>query len=75
MLIVFAVLAASTIATGASCNLRGHYVAASGHLVKNPRCYGHGNAGAHYRCRDGSYSHSEHRRGACSRHGGVARSL
>ncbi|HBC7421394.1 TPA: DUF3761 domain-containing protein [Serratia marcescens] len=27
--------------------------------------------GATARCKDGSYSHSQHHRGACSRHGGV----
>ena len=29
--------------------------------------------GYHYRCRDGSYSYSAKRRGACSHHGGIAR--
>ncbi|WP_374421865.1 DUF3761 domain-containing protein [Chromobacterium sp.] len=29
-------------------------------------------AGASARCRDGSYSFSQHRRGTCSHHGGVA---
>jgi hypothetical protein len=29
-------------------------------------------AGAIARCKDGLYSHAQHRRGACSRHGGVA---
>jgi len=32
-------------------------------------------AGATAQCRDGSYSFSQHRRGTCSRHGGVARWL
>ena len=59
----------------ASCNKRGNYVAASGHVVKVPRCHGFGHQGAHFRCRDGSFSHSERRRGACSRHGGVAGSI
>lgn len=59
----------------ARCNKRGHYIAASGHVVKNPRCVGRGHIGAHFLCRDGSYSHSERRRGACSRHRGVKRAL
>jgi hypothetical protein len=29
-------------------------------------------AGASAQCRDGSYSFSQHRRGTCSHHGGVA---
>ena len=29
-------------------------------------------AGATARCRDGTYSFSQHRRGTCSHHGGVA---
>jgi hypothetical protein len=32
-------------------------------------------AGATAQCRDGSYSFSQHRRGTCSHHGGVARWL
>ena len=76
----FAFLAASallttTIAAQSSCSRAGHYVAASGHIVKVPRCHGFGHEGAHYRCRDGSFSHSERLRGACSRHGGVASAL
>jgi hypothetical protein len=43
--------------------------------VKVPRCFGNGHEGAHYRCQDGSFSHSEHLRGACSRHGGVSEGL
>lgn len=31
--------------------------------------------GATAQCRDGSYSFSQHRRGTCSRHGGVAKWL
>jgi hypothetical protein len=29
-------------------------------------------SGASAKCRDGSYSYSQHRRGTCSGHGGVA---
>jgi hypothetical protein len=53
----------------------GYYKNRSGQLVQRP-C---GDArtespppGATAVCRDGSYSFSRHRRGTCSRHGGVA---
>jgi hypothetical protein len=59
----------------AACNLAGTYENSSGHEVKDPRCLGAGSEGAHYKCRDGSFSFSEHRRGACSSHGGVAEDL
>lgn len=59
----------------AACNVAGTYVAASGDVVKTPRCAGNESAGARYLCGDGSFSHAEHRLGACSRHGGVAREL
>jgi len=54
-----------------ACN-GGHYVNSSGHWVHSPTCPG---ASGHHEaiCRDGSESHSEHRRGRCSHHGGVAR--
>lgn len=54
-----------------ACNDR-HYVNSSGHVVHSPTC---GGAPGHHEaiCRDGSESHSEHRRGTCSHHGGVAR--
>ena len=68
------VMTTPTLAAGA-CNTDGSYLAASGHEVKSPRCEGAESAGATYLCRDGSYSHAENRRGACSRHGGVAKEL
>jgi hypothetical protein len=53
-----------------ACNNR-HYVNSSGHWVHSPTC---GGAPGHHAaiCRDGSESHSEHHRGTCSHHGGVA---
>ena len=53
-----------------ACNNR-HYVNSSGHWVHSPTCKG---APGHHTavCRDGSESHSEHHRGTCSHHGGVA---
>lgn len=53
-----------------ACN-NNHYVNSSGHLVHSPSC-----SEEHQRrtaeCRDGSISYSEHHRGTCSYHGGVA---
>ena len=52
------------------CNNR-HYLNSSGHWVHSPTCEsepGHHTA----ECRDGSVSFSEHHRGTCSHHGGVA---
>jgi hypothetical protein len=48
------------------------YVNVSGHCVHRPMQSSTVPAGASARCRDGSYSFSEHRRGTCSYHGGVA---
>lgn len=47
----------------------GYYKNVSGHCVHRPSTV---RAGASARCRDGSYSYSEHRSGTCSYHGGVA---
>lgn len=54
-----------------------HYRAASGDEVHSPAYTGDGSipAGASAQCRDGTFSFSEHRRGTCSHHGGVARWL
>jgi hypothetical protein len=55
-----------------ACN-NGYYINSSGHQVHSPSCgrpeEGHRSAV----CRDGSISFSEHHRGTCSHHGGVAR--
>jgi hypothetical protein len=48
------------------------YVNVSGHCVHRPVHADTAPAGASARCRDGTYSFSEHRRGTCSHHGGVA---
>ena len=52
----------------------GHYVNRDGHLVHAPaHTKDDGRPdGASARCRDGTYSFSQHRRGTCSHHGGVA---
>jgi hypothetical protein len=49
---------------------RDYYMNVSGHCVHRPAS---SPAGATARCRDGTYSYSEHASGTCSHHGGVAR--
>jgi len=51
------------------------YINSSGHCVRRPVQADRPPAGASARCRDGTYSFSEHRRGTCSHHGGVAQWL
>lgn len=50
-----------------------HYRAKDGHEVHSPARSTHDQvpAGASAKCRDGTYSFSQHRRGTCSHHGGV----
>lgn len=52
----------------------GDYVNSAGQSVHRPARTASGNApdGATAKCRDGSYSFSQSRRGTCSHHGGVA---
>jgi hypothetical protein len=49
-----------------------YYTNSVGHRVHRPIASRGAPAGASARCRDGTYSFSEHRRGTCSHHGGVA---
>jgi hypothetical protein len=51
------------------------YVNSSGHCVRRPVAAPRTPSGASAQCRDGTYSFSEHRRGTCSHHGGVAQWL
>jgi hypothetical protein len=51
------------------------YINVDGERVPSPVFTKRAPAGATAQCRDGSYSFSRHRRGTCSRHGGVARWL
>ena len=54
----------------------GGYVNSRGRWVPSPCSSPNGPpAGASARCRDGTYSFSQSRRGTCSRHGGVSRWL
>ena len=49
-----------------------YYTNVSGHRVHRPVHSNQIPAGASAKCRDGTYSFSEHHRGTCSHHGGVA---
>ncbi|HBC7422541.1 TPA: DUF3761 domain-containing protein [Serratia marcescens] len=53
---------------------QGEYINSDGNEVHSPAHTksGHVPDGATAKCRDDSYSFSQHRRGTCSRHGGVA---
>ena len=51
------------------------YVNSRGKCVHRPVRADRAPAGATARCRDGTYSFSQSRRGTCSRHGGVAQWL
>jgi hypothetical protein len=51
------------------------YVNSQGHCVHRPMKADRAPAGATAKCRDGTYSFSQSRRGTCSWHGGVAQWL
>jgi hypothetical protein len=51
------------------------YINALGHCVHRPVRADRAPAGATAKCRDGTYSFSQSRRGTCSWHGGVAQWL
>jgi hypothetical protein len=53
----------------AECNA-GYYLNVSGHCIHSPSS---SPVGATAKCRDATYSYSEHASGTCSHHGGVAR--
>jgi hypothetical protein len=50
----------------------GYYVNSRGRCVRRPVRAARAPVGASARCRDGTYSFSQSRRGTCSWHGGVA---
>jgi hypothetical protein len=50
----------------------GYYENVSHHCVRRPSHAAKAPAGATAKCRDGTYSFSEHASGTCSHHGGVA---
>lgn len=49
-----------------------YYINSNGNTIHSPAYSNTVPAGATARCRDGTYSFSQHRRGTCSYHGGVA---
>jgi hypothetical protein len=50
----------------------GYYKNVSGHCVRRPTKAARAPKGATAKCRDRTYSFSEHASGTCSHHGGVA---
>jgi hypothetical protein len=75
---IVCVAAAATGAAGAqtytvapACK-KGTYLNVSHHCVRRPHRAAKVPKGATARCRDRTYSFSEHARGTCSHHGGVA---
>lgn len=52
-----------------------YYTNSRGNVVQSPTRYDAPPEGATAKCRDGSYSFSQSRRGTCSHHGGVAQWL
>jgi hypothetical protein len=59
----------------AKCTDNGTYINSKGETVRRPEICSAAPQGATARCRDGSYSFSQSRRGTCSHHGGVAKWL
>jgi hypothetical protein len=49
-----------------------YYTNSSGNCVHRPEAAPSAPSGATAKCKDGTYSYSQHRQGTCSRHGGVA---
>jgi len=65
---------ASTQPTGGVCGTE-EYRNVSGNCIHRPMRSSTVPQGATAQCRDGTYSFSQHRRGTCSYHGGVAQWL
>jgi len=75
---VLALVAVSLVAAPAEARKHAYadadtYTNVDGHQVHRPVRSGSPPPGWTAQCRDGSYSFSEHHRGTCSHHGGVAR--
>ena len=62
----------SNTASDAGLSNNHYYVNSSGNTVHSPAYSQSVPAGASAKCGDGTYSFSQHRRGTCSHHGGVA---
>jgi hypothetical protein len=76
VVVVAAIVAGSTVAAqarppvqAALCSV-GYYKNVNGRCVHRPS---HDPHGATAKCRDGTYSYSQHASGTCSHHGGVRR--
>ena len=63
------------VAEGIRCPFHAWQFGADGQCVQRPTYSPTVPAGATARCRDGTYSFSQHRQGTCSGHGGVAQWL
>jgi hypothetical protein len=75
---ILALVAVSLLAAPAQARKRAYahddtYTNVDGHTVHRPVGSATPPPGWTAQCRDGSYSFSEHHRGTCSHHGGVAR--
>jgi hypothetical protein len=57
---------------GATACRSGYYENSSHHCVRRPVRAARAPRGATAKCRDGTYSFSQHASGTCSHHGGVA---
>lgn len=75
LLALVAALVVATPATPAFACPAGYYQNSKGKCVERPRRANRPPAGATAKCRDGTYSFSQSRRGTCSHHGGVAQWL
>ena len=64
--------AVSHAASSATTCKSGYYLNVSGNCVHRPGAAASKPAGASAKCRDGTYSFSQHHSGTCSSHGGVA---
>ena len=71
-IVVSAILTSAGFGHAACRDAGGTYVNSSGHMIHDPRCVTGHVQGETAICRDGSHSFSEHHRGTCSHHGGVA---
>ena|SRR5665213_3619369 len=68
-----ALSATARVVTVAPACKSGYYKNVNSHCVRRPTKAARVPAGATAKCRDATYSFSEHASGTCSHHGGVAR--
>lgn len=70
--LILALAGAMVLASPAAASESDYHTNSSGHEVHRPETARSAPAGATARCRDGTWSFSEHHRDTCSHHGGVA---